>query len=415
MKKVFHHPKSNFRNFIESFSKDGGVSLSIGIGLIIILIFSNLWIVINHSETNFLHLTADINKTLSKPYLFETKDISESKKDTIRLFDDKQEEISETESNSNSNNIIQGQSTSENLNHSDDNAGLITEDDNLDDFLFDENLSLEENNFDDSVESDTLVNSIDTALFRLSDNVINKSVSDETTERNNINLLGTDEIGRDLFTYLLLGFEIYFLGGLLSVVVALFFGVLLGTISVYYETKLIGKLARLVLEFLQGLPKILFLFTSVIIFGVNFLSIMITIGLVSSLKVSDMLQNRIRTISKEEFIDSAKQLGLSDFKIITKHILFYNCRDVIITSVAFVIADTILLETTMAFLNYGVQMSELFTNIDIISWGTFLEQGKRGINSGEYWLVLYPSLMILLTILASNLIGNGLKAKYHIK
>lgn len=128
-----------------------------------------------------------------------------------------------------------------------------------------------------------------------------------------------------------------------------------------------------------------------------------------------MLQNRIRTISKEEFIDSAKQLGLSDFKIITKHILFYNCRDVIITSVAFVIADTILLETTMAFLNYGVQMSELFTNIDIISWGTFLEQGKRGINSGEYWLVLYPSLMILLTILASNLIGNGLKAKYHIK
>jgi peptide/nickel transport system permease protein len=235
----------------------------------------------------------------------------------------------------------------------------------------------------------------------------------EGSDEINYYILGTNSEGRDIFTFLFLGFEIYLLGGLLSLFTAIILGITIGVISSYYQKTLLGTTAELVLQTIANIPKVTALFIAVVIFGINVYSIMITIGILSSVKIASALKQRINLLKNLEFVDAAKQLGVSDSSIIFKHLLFYNSRDLLITYFAFIIADTILLETTMAYLNFGVDWVNVH-GYTVISWGTFLKEGKEWVINGVYWILLFPALLTVTLIFSFNLLGEGLKEKYHI-
>jgi len=200
----------------------------------------------------------------------------------------------------------------------------------------DENLS---SNYEDFIQNNTIEEkSGDEFLFN------DEKAGEEQVENKKHYIFGTDDMGRDLFAFLFLGLEIYLIGGLLALSVSLILGTTLGAILGYSKNRVLIELARLFEDVISSFPKIIVLFITIVVFGIKLFPIMITIGILSSAKISKALTERIKYLNKNEYLDSAKQLGLSNVTILFKHILFYNCRDIFIVYSIFIIADMILLE-----------------------------------------------------------------------
>lgn len=274
------------------------------------------------------------------------------------------------------------------------------------------NFNFEQNNLDKNK-----TNSIEEYLFNdKSDNHIlnDKDKEEFDNKNNNVFLFGTNYLGNDLFTHLFMGFEIYLIGGLLSIVIAFILGIILGSLSSFYDHTYLGFFANFIINLISSFPKIFFLFLSVIIWGINLFSIMITIGIISSIKLANAISQRIKILKNQEFIDAYRQLGLRNFQILSKHILYYNCRDLFLLYLIFIFADTILLETTMAYFSFGIRWTSIFQNIDISSWGTYINEGKSWILNGYYWIIFFPTILILWVIFSLNLFANSLRKVLNI-
>lgn len=250
-------------------------------------------------------------------------------------------------------------------------------------------------------------NPIDDLLFNQEQNRSLNKLSEVNFQKKY--LFGTDYLGEDLFTKIFLGFEVYIFGGLLALIIAILLGTFLGSVTSFYDHTYLSFVANYIISLINSFPKLLFLFLSVIIWGINLYSICITIGIISSVKLASAISQRIRLLKNQEFIDASKQLGLSNIQVLFKHILYYNCRDIFILYSIFIFSDTILLETTMAYLNFGIRWASIFQNIDVISWGTYINEGKTWLFNGYYWIIVFPTIMILWVIFALNLIADSLK------
>lgn len=245
--------------------------------------------------------------------------------------------------------------------------------------------------------------------------VENLSTNGDSNFNNKLFLLGTNSEGRDLFTYLFLGFGIYIIGGFIALLVSLIFGTILGSMSAYFEPGLISNIAKFIEDIINSFPKIIILFLALILFGVSLYPIMITIGIINSTNISKALYQKIKYLKNNEFIDSARQLGLNDLNILIRHILYYNCRDIFIVYGVFVIADAILLESTLAYLNFGIDWNNIINGINVKSWGTYLAEGKEYILSGKTWITIFPAIFLLLLLMSLNFIGEELKKRFHVK
>ncbi|MBU1871982.1 MAG: ABC transporter permease, partial [Candidatus Omnitrophica bacterium] len=214
-------------------------------------------------------------------------------------------------------------------------------------------------------------------------------------------LMGTDTLGRDLFTRIIYGARISLSIGIIAVGIATFIGVILGSVSGFYG-KWVDSLIMRFVDIMLCFPTFFLILAVVAIVGPSIFNIMLIIGLTSWMGTARLIRAEILSLKEREFIEAAKVIGASNLRIILRH-LIPNAIAPVLVSTILRIASAILIESALSFLGLGVQPP-------IPSWGNILIEAKSTLGIA-WWLTLYPGLFILITILGFNLIGEGLRRR----
>jgi peptide/nickel transport system permease protein len=213
-------------------------------------------------------------------------------------------------------------------------------------------------------------------------------------------LLGTDFLGRDILSRLIMGIQAYFLPGLLAISISLSAGVVLGILAGYQG----GRIETAITYFtnlVDSFPRLVLILLVIAAFKPDIYYIMIVMGITGIPAVTTAIANKIRFLAQKSFIEAALALGLRTRVIIFKHILWYNCRALLIIQATLGMGEAILLETSLSYLGFGVQEP-------VASWGNMVQSGANYFLQGNFWPSTAPALAILFTILGFNLLGDGL-------
>ena len=210
-------------------------------------------------------------------------------------------------------------------------------------------------------------------------------------------LLGTDALGRNVLAGLAHGAYVSLLVGLVSTIVALAIGVPVGAAAGYFAGRIDDALMRFT-EFFQTIPSFALAIVLLAIFQPSLTFVIIAISIVSWPPVARLVRGEVLSLRTREFVEAASLSGLGNFQIITRHIL-PNALPPIIVLASLMVAQAILLESSLSFLGLG--------DPNIMSWGYMIGAARTVIRTA-WWLSFLPGMAILLTVLALNLIGEGL-------
>jgi len=211
--------------------------------------------------------------------------------------------------------------------------------------------------------------------------------------------LGTDTLGRDLLTRIMYGGRLSLMVGFLATAVALTIGVLWGTVSGYLGGKVDVFMMRTV-DILYALPFTIFIILLMVVFGRNILLLFIAIGAVEWLTMARIVRAQVLGIRQQEYIDAAITMGLPKSRIMLRHVI-PNTLGTIIIYATLTIPNVILLESFLSFLGLGVQPPQS-------SWGLLISYGVETME--EYpWLLLFPALVLSITLFSLNFLGDGLR------
>ena len=212
--------------------------------------------------------------------------------------------------------------------------------------------------------------------------------------------LGTDGIGRDTLSLLMVGTQAYFLPGLIAIAISLGLGASLGALAGFY-----GGWIKTVMNYISdtigSFPRLILILMTVAILEINIYYIMIMVGLLNAPKVANLVENKFRTFANTGFIEADQALGFSNFKIIFDHILWRNCLSVLIVQATYGLADVILIETTLSYLGIGVPP-------DTPSWGNMVASGRGVFLGGNFWPASVPAVTIMLSVLGLHQAGDTL-------
>lgn len=211
--------------------------------------------------------------------------------------------------------------------------------------------------------------------------------------------LGTDQYGRDLFTRIIYGARVSLVVGISSVFISMIIGVTVGLISGYFGGIIDAFFMRIVDIFLS-FPVILLAIALVATLGTGIENVIIAIGLVYWTNYARIVRGNVLAIKEEEFIQAAKTIGSSNFRIIFLNIL-PNTLSPIIVVATLGLGVAIVSEATLSFLGLGIEPPEA-------SWGWTLSFGMKYIRETVH-LSLYPGLAIIITVLGFNLLGDGIR------
>ncbi len=208
---------------------------------------------------------------------------------------------------------------------------------------------------------------------------------------------GTDMLGRDVTAGMLYGARVSLLVGVVSTIVALVFGILIGAVAGYSGGRIDDALMRFT-EFFQTIPQLAMAVVIVAIFSPSLITIVGAIAVVSWPPVARLVRAEFLSLKQREFVQAAVVIGQKPLRVILTQIL-PNALSPIIVTASFMVATAILTESSLSFLGLGDR--------NMMSWG-FMIGASRTMLREAWWMSLWPGVAILLTVLAINLIGEGL-------
>jgi peptide/nickel transport system permease protein len=209
--------------------------------------------------------------------------------------------------------------------------------------------------------------------------------------------LGTDGLGRDVLISIVYGTRVSLLVAIVSTAVAVTAGVLVGAVSGYFGGRLDDFIMR-VTELFQTIPSFVFAVVLIAIFTPNIGSIVAAISVVSWPPVARLVRGEFLAIRHREYVEAALVLGVSTSRIIFVEIL-PNVVSPVVVLASLMVANAILLEAGISFLGLGDQ--------NLMSWGYMIGEGRSTIRDA-WWLSLFPGVAVVVTVLALNLLGDGL-------
>jgi peptide/nickel transport system permease protein len=213
-------------------------------------------------------------------------------------------------------------------------------------------------------------------------------------------VLGTDFLGRDLLSRLVLGIQAYFLPGLVAIAIAVAGGAVLGVLAGYKG----GALDAVITYFdnlLDSFPRLVLILLVIAAFKADIYYVMVVVGVTGIPVTANLIAGKIAFLRQKSFIEAAHALGLPARTVILKHILWLNCRALLVIQATLGMGEAILVETSLSYLGFGVQEPTP-------SWGNMVQAGANYFLQGHFWPSTAPALAILMTILGFQLLGDGL-------
>lgn len=243
-----------------------------------------------------------------------------------------------------------------------------------------------------------------------------EAVPQASLPRLGVYILGTDELGRDVFARMLEGGFVSLSVGFVAVGIAVGIGLILGGVAGYYGSSRVG-MGRLrlltvdtlitgLIDVMLSFPSFFLILTVVAVLKPSIWNIMIVIGLTSWEGTARFVRAEILSLREQEFIQAAQAVGVSGPRMILRHLLPNSLAPVLV-SATLGVAGAILTESSLSFLGFGVPPPDA-------TWGNILSDGKRYIFDAP-WLTLIPGTAILVVVLAFNLFGEGLREAFNPK
>lgn len=225
------------------------------------------------------------------------------------------------------------------------------------------------------------------------------SVSEKLQGISSAHILGTDDIGRDTFTRTLYGGRVSLMVGFAAMCVAVIIGTLIGTISGFLGG-VVDVICMRIVDVFMSVPSLLFIIVVYAFMPRNMVTLILMLAFFSWTKVARVVRAQTLTLKERDFVLAAEALGVSKKVIIWKHII-PNLMPQIIVAASLSIANAILDESALSFLGYGVQLP-------MASWGSMLQTAQKYILHNPVMAVA-PGMMILITVLCFNVLGDMLQ------
>lgn len=229
--------------------------------------------------------------------------------------------------------------------------------------------------------------------------VIGMNVMERLQKPNLQHLMGTDDTGRDICIRIIYGAKYSLSVGIVAVIIAVLIGVPLGAFAGYYGGILEDIIMRIT-DIFAAIPNILLAIVVVSAFGKGVGNLMIAVGLCSIPQFVRITRASVLTVRDQEYVEAARAVGISETEIIFKHVL-PNCLSPIIVQTTLRTASAIITAAALSYLGLGVVAPTP-------EWGSMLSYGRNFIRGYSY-MTLFPGLAIMITVLALNLLGDGLR------
>jgi peptide/nickel transport system permease protein len=219
-------------------------------------------------------------------------------------------------------------------------------------------------------------------------------------------LLGTDKYGRDILSRLIIGTRVSLSVGLITVLISLTVGILLGAIAGYFRGRA-DDLIMWLINVIWSIPTLLLVFAITLLLGKGFWQVFVAVGLTMWVSVARLVRGQVMVTKELQYVEAGRVLGFSNLRIIARHIL-PNILGPILVIAASNFASAIVIEAGLSFLGVGVQPPQP-------SWGLMIKENYNFIITQNPMLALAPGFAIMILVLAFNLLGNGLRDALNVR